>query len=198
MPVDYDTEHLLKLETKAQQNVAVETLKVLRYLLRRMQDEQRKHWSSQELIGLLDTLMVEISTGVSHEDKDRQRWTQVGERDFTAGKLRTDNPLSVHDKAHAWWDAGWHDAERKHRQGKEVITQSAQPRTASQLRKPGRYRIQLLRDSQLFEWNEALHMFADKGGGSLYADYEEAQIVVSQLRNAAEGTLTIIDNKAAK
>jgi hypothetical protein len=193
MATNYDEEHQLILETKTQQAFAAEVLKVLRTLIRRMQGESRKNWTSKDLIDLIDTLIVEIITGVTDEDHQRQVVLNAGETAFNQGKPRESNPYDWRNmaKENKWWDTGWHDAERK----KHLATQQV-TKVKDQPPKVGRYRVQVVRDSKIVEWNEVLYMFVKEGAGTLYAELVEAQTMAQRFKSAGELSVQVVDSQS--
>jgi hypothetical protein len=192
MATNYDEEHKLVIETKPQQAFAAEVLKVLRSLIRRMQGESRKNWTSKDLIDLIDTLIVEIITGVTDEDHQRQLVTNAGGMAFQHGKPRESNPYDWRNQAqeNKWWDTGWHDAERKKHLAEQQITNVKE--TAP---KVGRYRVQVVRNSETVEWNEVLYMFVKEGTGTLYAELIEAQTMAQRFKSAGELSVQVIDSQ---
>lgn len=192
MAANYDEEHKLIIETKSQQAFAAEVLKVLRSVIRRMQGESRKNWTSKDLIDLIDTLIVEIITGVTDEDHQRQLVTNAGKVAFQGGKPRESNPYDWRNQAkeNKWWDTGWHDAEHKKHLSEQQITNVKD--TAP---KVGRYRVQVVRNSETVEWNEVLYMFVKEGAGTLYAELVEAQTMAQRFKSAGELSVQVIDSQ---
>lgn len=194
MAINYDEEHQLALETKDQQAFAAEVLKVLRMLIRRLQRENRKHWTTKELIDFIDGLIVDIITGVTDEDRQRETVLKAGEAAFKQGIPRKSNPYDWRSmpKENKWWDTGWHDAERKQRLATQQITQVEAPAP-----KVGRYRVQAVRDSNIVEWNEVLCMFVKEGAGTLYAELVEAQTMAQRFKSAGELSVQVVDCQAS-
>lgn len=194
MPTNnYDDEHKLTLETKAQQTFATDVLRVLRSVIRRIQTESRKNWTTKELIDLIDTLIVEITTGVTDEDHQRRLVLKSGETAFNQGLARDSNPYDWRNQAteNKWWDTGWHDAERKKHLAADKIT-DAKPAA----KKIGRYRVQVVRDAETVEWNEVLYMFVKEGAGTLYAELVEAQTLAQRFKAVGETSVHVIDSQA--
>jgi hypothetical protein len=191
MTINYDEEHKLVVETKAQQVFATDVLRVLRSVIRRMQSESRKNWTSKDLIDLIDILMVEIATGVTDEDHQRKLVLKAGEAAFNQGKQRDTNPYDWRNQAqeNKWWDMGWHDAERKKHLSADKIT-DAKPTE----QKVGRYRVQVARNSEIVEWNEVLYMFVKEGAGTRYAEIVEAQTMAQRFKAVGELSVQVIDS----
>ncbi|ALG68614.1 hypothetical protein [Beggiatoa leptomitoformis] len=188
-----DVDNKLKLETQAQRDAASDTLRALRYLLQRLKMENRKNWSMAELTELIDTMLVEISTGVTEEDKERSVYLKKGETAFYQGVDRQQNPYQLHTLQRTCWDTGWHDAERNKR--KPVATPLATPQkaTACGTTPPQRlYKIQLKESSQILEWNDVFHQYAKQGGGSLYENYEDAVANAERLQKSANGMVSVV------
>ncbi|MEY3219281.1 MAG: hypothetical protein RIT27_638 [Pseudomonadota bacterium] len=193
MAVNYDDEHKLILETKAQQTFAADVLRVLRSVVRRMQSESRKNWTSKDLIDLIDTLIVEITTGVTDEDHQRRLFLKAGETAFNQGQPRSSNPYDWRNQPNEnkWWDTGWHDAERQQQLAADKITDS-KPMS----NKVGRYRVQVVRDAQTVEWNEVLYMFVKEGAGTRYAELVEAQALAQRFKAVGETAVHVVDSQA--
>jgi hypothetical protein len=192
MDSKYDDEHKLILETKAQQTFATDVLKVLRSVIRRMQTESRKNWTSKDLIDLIDTLIVEIATGVTDEDHQRKLVLKAGETAFNQGQSRETNPYDWRNQAkeNKWWDTGWHDAERKKHLAMQHTTDVKESAP-----KIGRYRVQVVRNSETVEWNEVLYMFVKEGAGTLYAELVEAQTMAQRFKSSGELSVQVIDSQ---
>jgi len=192
MDSNYDEEHKLLLETKAQQTFVNEVLKVLRLVIRRMQSESRKSWTSKDLIDLIDTLIVEITTGITDEDHQRHLVLKEGETAFNQKQSRETNPYDWRNQAkeNKWWDMGWHDAERK----KHLATQHVTD-VKENAPKVGRYRVQAVRNSETVEWNEVLYMFVKEGAGTLYPELVEAQTMAQRFKSSGELSVQIIDSQ---
>jgi len=163
---DVDTQ--LKLNTQAERDFACNALRVLRHVIKRMQMERRKHWQTKDVMALLDTLIAEISSGVTEEDKIRETFIADGKSAQQAGQARTANPHAADSQYYAWWDTGWRDGERANQ------TAKAHPMPVVTADNQQRYRVQLNQQSTITEWNETLYMFVEKGGGTVYSDYDEA------------------------
>jgi hypothetical protein len=191
MTTNFEDDHKLVLETKIQQTFATDVLKVLRTLIRRVQNESRKNWTTKDLVDLIDTLIVEITTGVTDEDYQRKLISKAGETAFYQRKPRESNPYHWRDqpKENKWWDTGWHDAEHKKHLAAQQITDVKET-----MPKKGRYRVQVARNSEIVEWNEVLYMFVKEGAGTLYAELVEAQTMAQRFKSAGELSVQVIDS----
>ena len=189
MPSKYDDEHQIKLETTEQRNFNAETLKVLRYFLRELQAQEQRHWNTEELVGLIDNLILETYEGITPEDKLRERTIAKGYSAFVQAKKREDNPHPHDNTLYTWWDTGWRDAAKIQKSKQEHITTA----TLKPKQRRGRYRVQCIDGERHSEWNETLHQYVQVGGGTLFVDYDEAQLLAKRLASANAGSISIID-----
>lgn len=183
----------LSLDTPEQIEFACDVLRVMRLLIQRMQMEGKKNWKAPDLIALLDTLMFEVTTGVTDEDRLRQVQVQAGSRAFNAGQARDGNPHDIHSQEFRWWDTGWHDAERQRKvaAGDTVTIQQGRTMKAKK-RQPGRYyKIRLKEESLVKEWNDVLHQYSPEGQGSLFPRYDEAVALADKLKQGEEGVISV-------
>jgi len=180
---DYETEHQIQLDTEEQQAFNADVMKTLRYVIRRVQDEPKKHWTPNEIVALLDTLIDEIDDGITVEDIDRARVIKIGKRAFGAGKKRDENPYDKSSKEYGWWDSGWHDSEHQQQDGTQIHTGRQKGE-----KKAGRYLIQAVRENRIQEWNDTLHMWVDEGNGSRLPELTEAQMLANSLKSTVSGS----------
>ncbi len=186
---DYEVEHQIKLDNSEQQAFNADAMKTLRYVIRRMQDEHKKNWTPNDMVALLDKLIDEIDAGITLDDIERTRVVKAGERAFIAGKARHENPYAQYDKAHGWWDSGWHDLERQQQDGTQIHSGRQKG-----IKKPGRYLIQAVRDNRMQEWNDVLHMWVDAGNGLRFVELAEAQMLANSLKSTIPGGhVSVID-----
>ncbi|MDM8547145.1 hypothetical protein [Candidatus Venteria ishoeyi] len=187
----------LKVETPEQIDFACDVLRTLHSVIRRMRMEQHKTWKTTDILDLLETLIFEITTGVTEEDKMRELLLVQGRVAFQANKPRSSNPYQQKQEPqnYNWWDMGWHDGEReatKAAGGAVEIHQGrikAKPKTS----KSGKYyRIQHHYKSVVTEWNETLHQYSPENNGTKFDDYEEASTIAERLKQSADGYITII------
>ncbi len=186
---DYETEHLIQLKTDEQQKFNADVIKTVRYLIRRMQDEPKKHWTPNAMVGLLDQLIDEIEAGITVEDIERSRVIKVGERAFKAGQQRAENPFDASSKEYGWWDSGWHDIERQHQDGTQIQTGRQK-----EAKKVGRYLVQAIIGQHRQEWNDTLHMWMDAGNGTRLPELAEAQMLANSLKpTVPDGKIGVVD-----
>ncbi len=194
MSSEYDDEHQIKLETQTQRDFNADTLKVLRYFLREIQAQGQRSWRTEQLVELLDTLIVETYEGVTPEDKLRERTIAKGTQAFAAGKGREDNPNPSDSAAYIWWESGWRDAEKVQLAKQDHITKA----TKKSKKQKGRYKVQCVAAERVHEWNETLHQYVQEGGGTLFVDYDEAQVLAKRLSSASPGPVHIIDTHKSR
>ncbi|EIJ40941.1 hypothetical protein BegalDRAFT_0014 [Beggiatoa alba B18LD] len=188
-----DVDNKLKLETQTQRDTACDTLRTLRYFLQRLKMENHKNWTVSELMELIDTMLLEISTGVTEEDKERSIYLKKGEVAFYQGLSRQQNPYPARTLQHVCWDTGWHDAERNKRKPATTVQSTTAHTNPTQAGKPQRlYKIQLREASELLEWNDVFHQYAKQGGGSLYEVYDEAVACAERLQKNANGIVSVV------
>ncbi len=186
---DYETDHLIQLDTDERQTFNADAMKTLRYVIRRMQDEHKKHWTPNDMVALLDQLIDEIDAGITVDDIERARIVKVGERAFLAGKKRTENPYDSSSKEYGWWDSGWHDLEHQQQDGTKIHTGRQKGE-----KKAGRYLIQAIIGNSMQEWNDTLHQWTDAGNGTRLAELANAQMLSNSLKSSVpSGKVTIID-----
>lgn len=189
MSSKYDEEHQVKLETLEQRQFNADTLKVMRYFLRELQAQGQKTLRVEQLVELLDNLIIETYEGVTPKDKQRQRTIEQGQKAFVQGKQRQDNPHQASSDTYTWWETGWRDAAKVQQSQHDHVTKA----TAKAKNAKGRYRVQCVSAERCSEWNETLHQYVQAGGGTLFADYDEAQVFAKRLANASPGPVSIID-----
>lgn len=199
---------------------AVNTLKVLRYIMLRMKVEGRKSWKHEDLIHLMEKLIAEAGhpsetpvapsqtaassiagkipqpSAPAELPEEREDCIIAGKSAFTGGAVRNSNPYTQGSDQYKWWDIGWHDAERARKadSGGTVAIQSG--RDTSLKKDRIYYRIQLKENSIITEWNEPLHQYSEQGHGTLFMDYDEAQSVADLLAKSASGIVSVIAVKS--
>lgn len=185
-----DVDNELRLNNKNEIDFACNVLRVLHYVIKRIKMEQRKTWKTDDLLHLMDVLILEMTTGVTEEDKQREMYLEKGKIAFENQSPRTANPFEKDSKQFAWWDTGWHDAERSVKK----VERPAGGRIAKrpQMSSQRRYKVQLNQKSKISEWNDVLHMYVNEGGGTLYEDYEETTALANRLKNGANGIVSVI------
>ncbi|OQW95494.1 MAG: hypothetical protein BWK79_02285 [Beggiatoa sp. IS2] len=187
---DSDIDNQLRLDTQTHIKFACDVLRVLRHLVKRIRMEHRKTWKTEDLLQLIDVLIQEITTGVTEEDKQREAFIAAGKEAFAANIGRAANPHPKESKYHAWWDTGWRDAERE--KTKTTAVPPKRPLHLETATASRRYRVQINHKSEILEWNETLHMYVNKGGGTLFTDYDEALALANRLKSDTKGTVSVI------
>jgi hypothetical protein len=194
----FDLEDLnLNFDQSNDLELSISVIRVLRYLMQRIKLENRKSWNTVELIKLLETMSLEITSGVTEEDKLRLIHAKHGAESFKAGKQRADNPFKRGMAEHQWWDIGWHDAEREHKTntGGAVKFQQGRATQEEETQSSVYYRIRLIAESQVLEWSEALHQYMAENQGTAYAEQEEARVRADQLKVGAKGIVSVVECK---
>lgn len=183
------SDNKLDIATKDQIEFACHVVRVMRHVLSRMQMEHRKNWKTDDILHLMDTVIYEIQHGITEEDKEREIIVARGKTSFKQGVLRDKNPYPAHDKHHEWWDTGWHDGERAHKRDQLITTTVSEDETQQVERT---YRIQAYGEQGVKEWSEVLHMYVEANGGTVYQNYEEAELKARRLQADFEGMIKVI------
>jgi hypothetical protein len=183
-----EVDNQLRLSNKSEIDFACNVVRVLYHVIKRIKMEQRKTWKTDDLLHLMDTLIVEMATGVTEEDKQREKYLEKGKIAFENHLPRTANPYEKDSKQFTWWDTGWHDAERSVKKVERPGRIVKSKKTESQRH----YKVQLNQKSKISEWNDVLHMYVNEGGGTLYEDYEETLALANRLKNGATGTVSVV------
>ena len=186
----------LKMETPKQIDFACEVLRVLHSVIRRMKMEHHRSWTTSDLLALLETLIVEINTGVTEEDKMREHLLAKGKAAFRAGRPRNINPYQRENdpQYYNWWDMGWHDGERQKSMSAGTAVEIHQGRIKGKKgegKNQTGYRIQHIFKSNITEWNETLHQYSPEGAGTIFHDFEEVSFIAEHLKPGAEGHIQI-------
>ncbi|MCP4699642.1 MAG: hypothetical protein GY862_22750 [Gammaproteobacteria bacterium] len=187
---DNNVDHQLKLETHAQIEFASDTLRVIYELVHRIKTERKKSWKSDDILKLLDTMLVEIATGVTAEDRLRASYIAAGKAAFSKGAARSDNPHKQNRTWQTWWDTGWRDAQCAQKNASEAATVQkirVKPTEISRY-----YKVQLIKDSVVSEWDEVLHQYTSEGHGTKFPDHDDAMIMAEHLKPGAEGIVSVI------
>ncbi len=195
----YDSEDFnLNLDDPEKSDMACDVLRVLRYVTTRVKLESRKNWKTDDLIKLFETMLEEIFEGVTEDDKMRQLYAAQGKKAFMAGVPRARNPHPENSDYRTWWDTGWRDGEREQAASDGTSMEIQQGRSLdSHKKKKGMryYKIQLVKDSMIYEWNEVFHQYSPEGSGTRFTDYDEARVIADQLKRAEEGIVSLLEAK---